>query len=90
MEFRWEALTLRGSGGRVELRLVRTAGAVEVAMVPYANAEEARYVVEVRRERSGRWRTVRTVGSTDDYSTGLAMVVDAVLEVEHGSRVCGA
>ena len=122
MEFRWEALTLRGAGGRVELRLVRTAGAVEVTMVPYDGPDGSRYVVEVRRKRDdagetatdsretaeagdvretpraladrgtqrpgdGRWRTVRTVGTTEDFSTGLAMVVDAVIDVECGPSV---
>jgi hypothetical protein len=94
MEFRWEALTTRGVAGRVELRFVSTREAVEVAMLPYGAAGDDRYVVEVRRARehgSGRhrrdghareWRTVRTVGTTDDYSTGLAMVVEALLDLE--------
>ena len=84
MEFRWEALTLRGSGGRVELRLVRTTGGVEVAVTPYDGSDGTRYVVEVNRERDGHWRTARTVGTTDDYSTGLAMAVDAIIDVECG------
>ena len=88
MEFRWEVVTWHGPGDRVELRAVRTDACVEVAMVP---AGRTRYVVEVHRTREdgdvgdGEWRIAWTVGTTDDYSTALALVLDAVLAVESGS-----
>ena len=86
MAFRWEALTLRGAGGRAELRFVRTDG-VAVTMTPYDGPGGPRYVVEVR-DGDGSGRTERTVGTTDDYSTALAMVIEAVLDVE-GVRAVG-
>mgnify|MGYP005811049337 CR=1 FL=1 len=83
-EFAWEVLLFRGCGDDVDTRFVHHSGEVEVAIQPYRGGvtDGSRYVVEVFETAEGPPTTARTLGTTDDRSTGLAMAIEGIIDIE--------